>query len=89
MAAAALLNGLDEKWAQATVGHEFIQACISGSIKRDQFDRWLVQVTLNRAVIELRSMAAFVLYMRWPRAYWIAVSMKVQPQIVHSRNQHV
>eukprot|EP00775_Hariotina_reticulata_P002683 gene2683-2984_t len=43
MAAAALLNGLEEKWAQATVGHEFIRACISGSIKREQFDRWLVQ----------------------------------------------
>lgn len=35
--------GLEVGWQEATVGHKFIQACVDGSIKPEQFNTWLVQ----------------------------------------------
>jgi hypothetical protein len=43
MSSDELLAGLEEKWDKA-VNHEFIKACIDGSVKPEQFNRWLVQV---------------------------------------------
>jgi hypothetical protein len=43
MSSDELLAGLEQKWDKA-VNHEFIKACIDGSVKPEQFNRWLVQV---------------------------------------------
>eukprot|EP00882_Tetradesmus_deserticola_P026017 GHRQ01028623.1.p2 GENE.GHRQ01028623.1~~GHRQ01028623.1.p2 ORF type:complete len:208 (+),score=93.15 GHRQ01028623.1:682-1305(+) len=42
MSSDELLAGLEQKWDKA-VNHEFIKACIDGSVKPEQFNRWLVQ----------------------------------------------
>lgn len=46
-----LLAGLESGWQEATVGHKFIQACVDGSIRPEQFNTWLVQVRLRDSTL--------------------------------------